>query len=185
MRSWLPSLLAVTALAACSAGCGGGSASPTEQWAGSVCTAMDDWATQINGYADDIRSQLQSPSADTAANIQATVTKGAEATEKLAADLKAVGPPPSQDGQNAKSLIDALASQIEQTVASVQSEAEAIQAATSATEAAAAIATIAGDVSAVVAQGKSTVESLQTLNGELKDALDSEDSCKQLKDDFG
>jgi ABC-type transporter Mla subunit MlaD len=185
MRSWLLPLLAVTALAATVAACGGSSPTATEQWAGSVCTAMDDWATQINGYADDVRSQIQSPSAQTPANIQATVTKGVQASDQLAQSLKGLGAPPSSDGQNAKSLIDALATQVQQTVASVQSEAQALQGSSSATAAAASIATISADVSALVTEGKSTVESLQALNGELKDAFDSVDSCKQLNKDFG
>jgi hypothetical protein len=146
---------------------------------------MDDWATQMQAYSDDVRAAISSPSTDSITTIQTTIQKGASATNKLADDLKALGPAPTSNGQTVSSELDSFAAQIEQTVTEVQNQAKSIQSGASATEIATAIGAIASGVSAAVAQGKSTFESLQETDGELKDAFDTADSCKQLRKDFG
>jgi hypothetical protein len=173
------------ALLALAAGCGGSTPSASEQWAGDVCGTMDDWATQMQGYSDDVRAAISSPSTDSITTIQKSIQKGADATNKLADDLKGLEPLPTSNGQTAGSQLDAFATQIEQTVTEVQNQAKSIQSGATASEIATAIGAIASDVSAAVAQGKSTFESLQETNGELRDAFDNVDTCKQLKTDFG
>ena len=172
-------------LVAIAAGCGGSTPSASEQWAGDVCGPMNDWATQMEAYSDDVRAAISSPSTDSITTIQTTIEKGADATNKLAVDLKALGPPPTSNGQSVSSELDSFATQIEQTVTEVQNQAKSIQSGATATEIATAIGAIASGVSAAVAQGKTTFESLQETDGELNDAFDTVDSCKQLKTDFG
>jgi len=175
----------LVALLVLAAGCGGSTPSASEQWAEDVCGPMDDWATQMQAYSDDVRAAISSPSTDSITTIQTTIEKGAGATTKLADDLKALGPPPATNGQTVSSELDSFAAQIEQTVTEVQNQAKSIQSGATATEIATAIGAIASDVSAAIAQGKSMFESLQETDGELKDAFDTADSCKQLKNDFG
>jgi hypothetical protein len=173
------------ALLVLAAGCGGSTPSASEQWAGDVCGPMDDWATQMETYSDDVRAAISSPSTDSITTIQTTIEKGARATNKLADDLKALGPPPTTSGQAVSSELDSFAAQLEQTVTEVQNQAKSIQSGATATEIGTAIGAIASGVSAAIAQGKSTFESLQETDSELKDAFDTADSCKQLKSDFG
>jgi ABC-type glycerol-3-phosphate transport system substrate-binding protein len=173
------------ALLALAAGCGGSTPSASEQWAGDVCGPIDEWATRMEAYSEDVRAAISSPSADSITTIQTTIEKGADATNKLADDLQALGPAPTSNGQTVSSELDVFAMQIEQTVTQVQDQAKSIQSGASATDIATAISAIASGVSAAVAQGKSTIESLQETDGELKDAFDTVDSCKQLKKNFG
>ena len=94
-----------SSLALVAAGCGGGgSASPQEQWANSVCSAVGDSSDQIKGVAGDVQDELKSPSADIATSIQASVQQGVDDTKTLATNLKALGPPPSsENGDTARS----------------------------------------------------------------------------------
>ena len=63
-------------LALVAAGCGGGgSASPQEQWANSVCSAVGDWADQIKGVASDVQDEIKSPSANLGSTVQATFSR--------------------------------------------------------------------------------------------------------------
>ena len=173
------------ALLVLAGGCGGSTPSAYEQWAGDVCGPMNEWATQMEASSDDVRAAISSPSADSIATIQTSIEKGASATNKLADDLEALRPPPTSNGQTVSSELDAFATQIEQTVTEVQDQAKSIQSGATATDIATAIGAIASGVSAAVAQGKSTLESLQETDGELQDAFDTVDSCKELKKDFG
>jgi hypothetical protein len=173
------------ALLALAAGCGGSTPSASEQWAGDVCGPMSEWAAQMEAYSNDVRAAISSSSADSITTIQTTIEKGADATNKLADDLEGLGPPPSSNGQTVSSELDSFATQIEQTVTEVQNQAKSIQSGATATEIATAIGAIASGVSAAVAQGKNTFESLQQTDGELQEAFDTVDSCNQLKKDFG
>lgn len=175
----------VTVLADSLVACGGSGTPPaTEQWQDSLCSAMDDWVNQITGYAQDIRSQLRSPSAGTATEIQATVQQGLDATDQLATELQALGPPPGENGQTAKALVDGLATDIQRTVSRVQQEAAKIPSSSSLGEAVSAIGSIAGEISAAAAQAQSTVESLQELGAEYEAGFEQIDSCKRLQEDF-
>jgi gas vesicle protein len=176
----------VVALLLAAAGCGGDDTqSASEQWADSVCTSMDDWATQMQQHAEDVQEAITSPSADSVATIQAAIAQGADATQDLVSTLEALEPPPTSDGQSARSLLDSFTTELEQTANEVQDETESLQSGSSATELATAIGTIATEVSSAVAKAQSTFASLQELEGELRDAFAREDSCQQLDEDFG
>jgi hypothetical protein len=175
----------VIAILAVAAGCGGSSASPTEQWAGNVCDTLDTWATQIQGYATDVQTAVSSPSADSISTVQSTIAKGADATNQMVKDIKALGPPPSTSGQSTNTTLDDFTSKVEQTSNEVQAQAQSIQGTSNLTAIASALGTIATDVSALVADGKTTFQSLENANSELKDAFSNTDSCKQLQKDFG
>jgi hypothetical protein len=177
------SLLAVLLVA--TAGCGGSSPSASEQWAGSVCGTVDDWATQMQGYATDVQSAVMSPSADSITTIQSTITKGADATNQMVASLKSLGPAPSSSGQSATAAVNSLATQLRQTATTVQTQAEGLTGTSDPTTLATALGTMATEVSTAVSKAETTFQQLQNQSGELKDAFNNTDSCKQLQKDFG
>ena len=175
----------VVAILAVAAGCGGSSASPTEQWAGNVCDNLDTWATQIQGYATDVQSAVTSPSADSVTTIQSTIAKGADATNQMVKDIKALGPPPSTNGTSTSATLEDFTTKVEQTANQLQAQSQSIQSDSSLTEIASVLGAMATNVSALVAEGKTTFQSLQSSNSELKDAFSNTDSCQQLQKDFG
>ncbi len=176
----------LTAILALAAGCGGSSsASPTEQWAGDVCSTMDTWATQIQGYVNDVKTAVSSPSADSVTTVQSTIAKGADATNTMVKDIKALGPPPSTNGQSTSATLDSFTSKVEQSANQLQAQAQSIQGSSNLTEIASTLGTMATEVSTLASEGKTTFQSLQNSNSELKDAFSNTDSCKQLQKDFG
>lgn len=167
------------------AGCGGGKPSAVEQWQDSVCSAMNDYVGQISGYANDISTQLRSPHVGMEAEIRATVKQGQAATNRLGTRLEALGVPPVDNGKTAQQLVDGLSTNLQRSAAHIQQEANALGGAGSLTEAVTSITSIAAEVSNGVARTKSTVDSLQNLNSELKNGFDHIDSCKKLQKHFG
>jgi hypothetical protein len=185
MRSLVVGSL-VAAFLILAAGCGGSTPSASEQWAGSVCSTMDTWATQMQGYADDVKSAVTSPSTDSVNTIKDTIAKGSDATNQMLASLRSLGPPPpGSNGQSASSALESFKTQVQQTVTSVEAQAQSLQSSSDPATIVSTLGTIATDVSTVVSQGKTTFQTLQSQQGELKDAFNNVDSCKQLQNDFG
>ncbi len=181
MRDRIVLVFAIAAAAASLAACGGSKPSATEQWQGSLCSAVDGLVVQSKQSAQDVRTQLQSPSSSTPSEISTIVEAERKAAEQTVADLKALGPPPGPNGEQAKALVDTLASQIEQMVTQVKREAETISSGSSLSQIASSLGTMADQVSAGTAQARGTIESLQALGKEYKSGFETVDSCKSLK----
>jgi hypothetical protein len=99
-------------------------------------------------------------------------------TDTLEQDLRAAGPPDSEDGQAAQSEIESLMSQLRDQLATIQS----------ALDSNAGILSIASTVSASVSTALSDLETtynnLKDLDpaGELRDAFEDADDCNSLQD---
>lgn len=162
------------------AGCGG-SSSPQETWANSVCEPLVQWNDQISAIGDDVNSELKSPSAETRANLTASVTKGQQATTTLVADLKAVGPPPGEHSAAAKDVVDGLTKSLQQSSAIVKTQVDALQSSASISQAITSLGEIAAQISGAVAQTQGAVDSLDAVASDLKDGFDKASSCKKLR----
>src|SRR5829696_2101279 len=107
----LPLVVAVVA-----AGCGGDDdTSATEQWAGDVCSAISGWTTSLRETADSLTAGSIGED-----GIQTAVADVKAATSTLADDLKSLGPPETESGDQAKEALDELASQIEDDVGTIE-----------------------------------------------------------------
>lgn len=164
------------------AGCGG-SPSPQETWAESICSPLVQWRDQISTIGDDVKAELKSPSAATRANISASVTKGEEATATLVKDLRAVGPPPGSNGAAAQDVVDGLAKSLQQASSTVQRQADVLQSTTSISQAITSLGEIGAQISGAVAQTQSAVDSLDAVATDLKDGFHKAGSCKKLSGD--
>src|SRR3954462_1387295 len=115
------SLLAILVLAAAivAAGCGGGSSSSSgnsgtessataaDDWANSVCGAFVAWNNSITDAGQGIRDNPSEEGIKTAGEqIQS-------ATQTLADDLRGLGKPDTESGQQAKDTIDQLATNLD------------------------------------------------------------------------
>ena len=132
VRRLAPVLALSAALALVAAGCGG--ESPEQKYADSVCTDVGSWKSELQKSADQIQTELKSPSAATPAAIKTQVQKAADATTKLASDLKSTEPPNSDAGQEAKRQLEQLGSQLEATVTQAKNVVEGLPANASITE---------------------------------------------------
>ena len=111
MRTLLAVL--ILAVAVIAAGCGGGSSSstgatgetasaPAEDWANSVCQAFVDWNSSISAAGQGIS---QNPSEE---GIMTAGDDIRTATDSLVDDLRGLGRPDTESGQEAKDDIDQL-----------------------------------------------------------------------------
>jgi len=171
-RLSLAALLATLALAA--AGCGGDDESATEQWARDVCSAISTWTTSVRDATDSLTASSvgQNGLRDAVADVKA-------ATSTLADDLKSLGPPDTDSGDQAKQTLDDLATTIQGNVDTIEKAADD---ASGASGALSAVSTISTTLSSMAAAVGSAFDDLQKLDaqGELEDAFRSASSCDDL-----
>ena len=171
--------LSVT-VALAAAGCGG-ETSAEEEWAGTVCTDISGWKDQIQETTDDMRAELQSPEVGTVAEIEADVRQAADATSQLAADLKALGPPDTESGPQAKQQLDALASQLEGTMNTARQTVESLPEGADAAETAEQLAPLVPSLQSLVTSTEDTLAAIEASGSELKEGFDNADSCEEFR----
>ena len=150
------------------------SASATETWASGVCSSMATWQSAIKSAAASVKSDR------TKTGLQQAVGDAQAATKTLASDLKGLGKPDTQNGQQAADSLDALSTNLQQGVAKAQS---AVKGASGLTGAVTAVPEVTGTLATMEAQVKTTLATLQGADakGELKKAFTSSSACSSLK----
>ena len=105
------------------AGCGGSDEeNASEQWAGDVCSQLSTWVT---GVEEAVRSLTENPLSLDKAAVQAATEDVKGATDKLVDGIAALGPPDTESGEQAKSELDDLGTQLQQQLDDVEQQAEA------------------------------------------------------------
>jgi hypothetical protein len=158
------------------AGCGGDDDNDAEAWATDVCTEMNTWTGDVEDAVNSLRGEGLQIDRD---DIQAAVTQAKDATGELVDGLQDLDPPETDAGQQAKSDLDELGTQLQEQMDQVE---QAVEEDTGALElaqtAGSALTTAAGEV-------QSTFDSIQSLEGgELRDAFENADSCDELRQTF-
>jgi hypothetical protein len=166
-------------LAFLAAGCGGQSSE--EKWAGSVCTNITNWKQQIQKEVNDARSTLQSPGAGTMDAIKTDVQQAADATKQLASNLRGLGAPNTSSGTQAKQQLDALSTQLENTVNHAKQTVASIPKNATLTQSVSQLSALGPSLQSLVTNTKTTLSSIQSSSSELKKGFDKADSCKQLQ----
>src|SRR5262245_41990542 len=116
---WLIALV-VLAAAILAAGCGGdsssggtaneSSATPAEEWANSVCQAFASWQSSISEAGQGVTDN------PTEEGITGAGDEIRSATQTLADDLRGLGRPDTEGGQEAKAAIDQLATSLDSSL---------------------------------------------------------------------
>jgi hypothetical protein len=166
----------VTAVALLAAGCGGSDdASPQEQWAADVCGALSDWESSVSSIATDFSGGV---SKDV---LSQKVDDAEQATSDLVDELKSIGPPETEAGDQAKSEIDAFADTASTSVASIKSEADSLQG-SGVAGFTAGVASITAELNTVVQSAKTTLANVEQLDatGQLKTAIENDPTCQSL-----
>jgi hypothetical protein len=176
----IASALAVAAtLSFLAAGCGS-SKSAEEKWAGSVCSAVGDWQDQIKKSTNNIKAQIQSPSRGTVAMIKGEVSSAVDATESLASDLKANGPPKTEGSTEAKQKLDAFATQLQTTATKARDALDSLSGSTSLSALGHQLVPLAPELEALATSAKSTLNSVAASGTKLKQGFKDADACKQF-----
>lgn len=158
-------------------------ASDTTEWADSVCTSLADWKTSIAGLADVDQGDL------TRESLQQKLDDAGDATEELVDDLKRLGPPDLEAGDEAEEALEDAADGLEESFDSLRTAAEDALDADSPTELVEQLAALGPQFQALLQQISDTVSSLQSASifgdasDELEQAFADADSCQQLRDE--
>ena len=177
-RFWLLATL-VLALAGVAAGCGGGDdeseADPTAAWADGFCSAVTDWRDELQT----ITQQLSDTSNFSEDGLQSAATDVESATRTLVDDLRDLGAPDTDSGEEVKSSLDTLATTLENESSAIEDTANGVS---SITELPGAVTKIVSSVSALGTAFSQTLQTIQDadVNGELQSALQNSPECADL-----
>ena len=169
------------ALAVLAASCGGGSSSTTtttaesaSAWANSICGSMSTWVTAVQKSMEPVsKGDISKSTLSTAGDDLKS------ATTTFVDSVKALGPPDTASGQQAKDQIDTLANELSTDADTIKSALNDISSGTGITTAVATISTTAQKMSS---QAQTAVTNLKNLDakGELKSAFQNAPNCKTL-----
>ena len=153
------------------AGCGSNEESASEQWAGGVCTQLSTWVTNVE---DAVRSLTENPLSLDKAAVQAATEDVKGATDDLVDGLADLGPPETEDGDQARSELDDLGTQLQQQLDDVEQAADA---------GSLSLVTVTSAIATAASAVRSTYESIKSLDsgGELRDAFENADSCDSFR----
>ena len=169
-------LAAAGAALVLAAGCGGGDddASATEQWTSSACSAVNSWRSSVESIGDMLRAN------PTTAGAESAFDDLMRATQTLVDDLKGLGRPETEAGQEAQESVNALADDLDRSIQEMET---AVDDASGASGVLAAISVVTGNLATMGEDVSSTVDSLQQLDGgeELRNAFEQADSCDDLR----
>ena len=178
-RFWLLAVL-VVALAGVAAGCGSdddaeSDADPTAAWADGFCNAVTDWRDELQT----ITEQFSGGSNLSEDDIKSAAADVKSATQTLVDDLRDLGAPDTDSGEEVKSSLDTLSTTLETESSAIEDTANGVS---SITELASAAPKILSSLSAL---GTAFSQTLQTIDdadvsGELQTALEDSPECASI-----
>ena len=168
----------VVAVAGVAAGCGGDSdteADPTAAWADGFCGAVNDWTDELQT----ITSQFSDTSNLSEDGLQSAAEDVRSATQTLVDDLKDLGAPETDSGQEVQSALDDLSTTLESETAAIENTAEDVSGITDLPDA---ISKIAASLSALNTAFSQTLQTIDDadVNGELQTALEDSPECANI-----
>ena len=152
----------------------------TEEWAGEVCTSLSDWRDSITSLADVTGEPL------TADTLRDKLGDAEDATADLVTQLRELGPPDLEAGDELQQQLDESAEELESSFDALRDSAEAAADAPP-SEFLQQLAGLASDFAALQTAISTTVTSLQNANvgeeskAELEQAFADAPSCQSLR----
>jgi methyl-accepting chemotaxis protein len=170
--------LASLALALGAAACGGDEEDPAREWAGGVCTSIGDWQAEVEGNVQEL---TEDPGSLSAESIRTAAEDSLAATDALRDELRALGTPETESGEQAREEVDQLSESLEQRADRVR---EALDSAEGAAGLLSAVGAVTTEVQGAAADTRQTLDELRQLEpgGELQQAFEDEDSCSELQE---
>jgi hypothetical protein len=155
----------------------------TAEWADTVCSDLAEWRGEITGLADVSEGEL------TAESLEERLDEAGDATEELVQDLKRLGPPDLEAGDEAEQALDDAAEGLEESVESLRTEAQGALDADRPAEFLQELTALAPQFQALLDQTRDTIAALQSASlfgeasAELEQAFADAESCQQLRDE--
>jgi hypothetical protein len=165
------SLLCVLLLAGCGGDNDGGSSA--DSWATSVCTDLSTWRDSVKSTAAAFSGGQLSQ-----AQVQDAADEISNSTEQLVGDLKDLGAPDTESGQQAKDAVDQLSSELQTDLGEVE---RAAAGASGAADTAQVVSTMRTIATTMQTQLSTAFQSMEQADPELKSALEDSEACQDLK----
>jgi hypothetical protein len=164
----------VVALALVGAGCGGDDepeVSASTQWAGDLCTAVNTWRNSIATAAASIAAE---PSQ---AGLESAAGEAEDATRALVDDLRGLGAPNTESGDQARSTVEALAGSVESSIATIEGAVDDVSGAAGILDAVSTVTRTISTLSAELSASLDELQSLENVDDELTESFRDAPSC--------
>jgi hypothetical protein len=159
------------------AGCGGEEESASEAWAGDFCTAAADWRSSI----DDAIAQVGDPADLSFNTLRGAIDNGLAATENFIDDVRVLGPPETEAGQEAAGIVESMTDDLEADVDELRSALETeTQSAPELLEKAGQASTLVGQMAQQLQSSVQELEGLEPAD-ELRSALEDNEDCEAAR----
>ena len=167
----------VAALSLLAAGCGGDDQSSAEQWADSVCTDLNTWADSMTTAITGVMSQGLGV---TSGDLRSAANQAQSATTRLVDDLRAIGPPDTESGQQAQQQVEQLGASLEQHANKTR---ELVEGASGSGAGLVATArSVLVEIGAAADAVKGALTSIGQAGQDIRDGIESSDACSKLED---
>ena len=170
----LASLLLLVGLAA---GCGDDEPDESEAvaWVDSFCTATVDWTTELERIIDDAGDLTNLSSA----TIEAAAQEASDATDAYVEEVRDLGSPETEGGDEIETALDALADEIDEESAEIEDSVEDIDGLTGLATAG---REVAASVNAMFTALQTVFETIESSDpaGELRTAYEDSEACDEL-----
>lgn len=154
----------------------------TDEWAGSVCTSLSEWQSSLTSLAAGGDGAALDPD-----SIEEALDDARSATDDLVDDLKRLGRPDLETGDEVEDALDDTADGLRESYDALDDAAQDALDAESPAEVLQGLAPLAPQAQALVQQARDVVASLQSASifgeasAELERAFADADSCQQLR----
>lgn len=174
MRTRIALSAAVAALALVAVGCGGSDDDddPAAAWASGFCSAVTNWTDELQT----VTSQFSDPSNLSQDGLQSAADDVKSATDELVDDLRGLGAPETEGGEEIRSALDSLSTTLESEAASIEETVEGISGLTGIPSAITAVTTSLSAMGNAFASTLQTIESADASE-ELQTALEDSPEC--------
>jgi hypothetical protein len=178
MRSRFALAAVVLSVSLVAVGCGGSddeAADPTAAWASGFCSAITTWTNTL----EDVTSQFTDTSNFSEDALRDAADDVSSATDQLIEDVRGLGRPETDSGEEVESAVDSLSTTLETEVSNIRDTVDELSGITGLPTA---ISAITSSLSAMSSAFQSTLQTVQDadVDGELESALEDAPECDDL-----
>jgi hypothetical protein len=184
----LPRVLGVVCvvLAFTAAGCGGdgggsSSSKSPDEWAETVCGALDDWGTSLQASSQELGPAMQNTRdlESVKQNYIAFLEDAEQSSQELVDEVKSAGPPDTEAGEAVQSELVSALEKVQQSFSRAVDRAEELP--TTAGDALRnEVGVLSNEVEKNLQAAGSSFNGIAERSSEIKEAFEDTDSCGQL-----
>lgn len=179
MRARLAVTAVLSALVLVAAGCGGSDdeADPTAAWASGFCSAITSWTDSLQ----EVTSSFTDTSNLSEDGLQSAADTVRTSTEDLVDELRGLGAPETDGGDEIRTSLDSLSETLEAEAGEIESAVEGVS---NLTDLPAAISSVSSSLSAMGSAFAAALQSIgdADVEGELQSALEDSPECAGITD---